>query len=54
MENVEFCGSKKESEQSAPTTQNVENKPQSDEANSALSDSFSDFEEILGDSDVPF
>lgn len=54
VENVEFCGSKKESEQSAPTTQNIENKPQSDEANSALSDSFLDFEEILGDSDVPF
>lgn len=54
VENVEFCGSKKESEQSALTNQSVENKSQSDEANSASLDSFSDFEEILGDSDVPF
>lgn len=54
VENVEFCGSKKESEPSPPTNQNVENKPQSDVTNSALFDNLSDFEEILGDSDVPF
>lgn len=52
-EHAEFCGSKKDSEQSTPTAQNDENKPQSDESNSDSYD-ISDFEEILSDSDVPF
>ena len=54
VENVEFCGSKKESEQSPPTNQNNANKPQSYETNSASFGNLSDFEEILSDGDVPF
>lgn len=54
VENVEFCGSKKESEQSPPTNQNNANKPQSYETNSASFGNISDFEEILSDGDVPF
>lgn len=54
VENVEFCGSKKESEQSPPTNQNNANKPQSYEINSASFGNLSDFEEILSDGDVPF
>lgn len=54
MENVEFCGSKKDSEQSSSTNQNDENKSKSDEANSVSFDNLSEFEEILSDGDVPF
>lgn len=54
VENVEFCGSKKESEQSPPTNHNNANKPQSYETNSASFGNLSDFEEILSDGDVPF
>lgn len=54
VENVEFCGSKKDNEQSPPTSQNGENKSQSYEANSASFGNLSDFEEILSDGDVPF
>lgn len=54
VETVEFCGSKKESEQYTPTNQNGENKSLPNEANSASFDDFSDFEEILSDGDVPF
>lgn len=54
VENVEFCGSKKDSEQSSSTNQNDENKSKSDEANSVSFDNLSEFEEILSDGDVPF
>lgn len=54
VEDVEFCGNKKDNEQSPPTSQKGENKSQSDEANSASFGNLSDFEEILSDGDVPF
>lgn len=54
VENVEFCGSKKESEPSPLINQNSDNKSQSNGNYSAAFDSLSDFEEILSDGDDPF
>lgn len=54
VENVEFCGSKKESGQSPSNTQNNENQSQPEDFKSASFDNLSEFEEILSDGDVPF
>lgn len=54
VENVEFCGSKKDSGQSPSAAQNNDNKSQPEDFKSASFDNLSEFEEILSDGDVPF